>query len=337
MDLESSIRQYVFLGRPSTKGWCQVLCRVCNDHGRKGLRSAFKFGPDEFGYHCFNCEIGAQFSIHSQTMPSEDMETILRAFGVPDEFLDSLKMQVIHNRTNGTAVGQQIFNKSKSSGARVIEVPSYFTLLTDLPVDEPIRQLAEMHLAEERAMTSADYPFYIATRDVTNKESFKFANRLVIPIFNQAGNLIFWQARDIIGNQMKKYLNPDVDREGVMYGISELQNRTNAPLFITEGFFDAFHVKGCATLGRQLTEPMLEMLDLCPREKIIIPDFKGNGEDLALQGVRHGWKVSIPEFGQCKDVTEAIVKYGKLYVYKNIMDNIYSGTAAETMIGLHCK
>lgn len=337
MDFEQTIRQYVFLGRPSAKGWCQVLCRVCNDHGRKGLRSAFKFGPDEFGYHCFNCEIGAQFSAHSQTMPSEDMEKILSAFGVPEDFLNELKMLVIHNRTNGTAVGQQVFNKARTSGAKVLEVPSFFKPLSEFAEDEPIRQLAEMHLAEERAMTSADYPFYIAMRDPANKDSFKFSNRLVIPIYNSAGQLIFWQARDIIGGQMKKYLNPDVERDGVLYGMAELQNRTNAPLFITEGFFDAFHMRGVATLGRQLTNDMIELLDRCPREKIIIPDFAGSGQDLALQGVRHGWKVSIPEFGQCKDVTEAIVKYGKLYVYKNIMDNIYSGTAAETMIGLHCK
>lgn len=337
MDFEGTIRQYVFLGRPSTKGWCQVLCRVCNDHGRKGLRSAFKFGPDEFGYHCFNCEIGAQFSAHSQTMPSEDMETILRAFGIPDDFLDELKLRVIHNRTNGSTVAQQVFNKSKSSGAKVLQVPSYFKLLTDMAEDEPIRQLAELHLAEERAMSSGDYPFFIALRDPNDKASFKLANRLIIPIFNTAGQIIFWQGRDIVGNQERKYLSVDTERDSVLYGMAELQNRTNAPLFLTEGFFDAFHVRGCATLGRQLTPEMFEMLDLCPREKIIIPDFAGNGQDLALQGVRHGWKVSIPEFGQCKDVTEAIVKYGKLYVYKNIMDNIYSGTAAETMIGLHCK
>lgn len=337
MDFESTIRQYVFLGRPSNKGWCQVLCRVCNDHGRKGLRSAFKFGPEEFGYHCFNCEIGAQFSAYSQTMPSEDMEIILAAFGIPDEFLNELKMMVINNRTDGSAVQQHVFNKAKTSGAKVLEVPPYFKLVTDFAEDDPIRQLAEMHLADERAMTSADYPFFIGLRDPNDKDSFKWTNRLIIPIVNNAGKMIFWQGRDIIGNQERKYLSVDTERDSVLYGMSELQNRTNAPLFITEGFFDAFHVKGCATLGRQLTPEMFEMLDLCPREKIIIPDFAGNGQDLALQGVRHGWKVSIPEFGQCKDVTEAIVKYGKLYVYKNIMDNIYSGTAAETMIGLHCK
>lgn len=337
MDFESSIRQYVFLGRPNGNGWCQVLCAVCNDHGRKGLRSAFRFEPDGFGYHCFNCEIGAQFSAHSQTMPSEDMERILTAFGVPDEFLNDLKMMVIHNRTDGSGVQTHVFNKAKTSGAKVLDIPSYFKPLSELAEDEPIRQLAEMHLAEERAMSIADYPFYIAQRDPADKTSIKWANRLIIPIFNNAGKVIFWQGRDIVGNQERKYLSVDTPRDSVLYGISELQNRTNAPLFITEGFFDAFHVRGVATLGRQLTPEMFEMLDLCPREKIIIPDFAGNGQDLALQGVRHGWKVSIPEFGQCKDVTEAIVKYGKLYVYKNIMDNIYSGTAAETMIGLHCK
>lgn len=63
----------------------------------------------------------------------------------------------------------------------------------------------------------------------------------------------------------------------------------------------------------------------------------GDGQDLALQGLKQGWKVATPDLGQCKDITEAIVKYGKLYVIKNIMENIYSGTTAETMLGLYCK
>lgn len=337
MDFETTVRQYVFLGRPSTQGWCQVLCKVCNDHGRKGLRGGWNFSEGNVGYHCFNCHAKFQFSSNSVSMPSEDMERVYHAFGIPSDVIDAIKMQVIHNRTNGASIGQQVFTKARTSGAKVLELPPFFVKLTELPEDAPIRVLAEMHLTDDRALNPTDWNFYVGVKDPNNKDSLKWVNRLIIPTYNTAGQVIFWQGRDLVGNQQKKYLSVDTERSHVLHGLSELQVRTNAPLFITEGFFDALHVKGIATLGRQLTDPMVELLNTCPREKIIIPDFQGDGADLALQGVRLGWKVSIPDFGQCKDVTEAVVKYGKLYVIKNIMDNIYSGTAAETMIGLHCK
>lgn len=336
MDFESAIRQYVFMGRTGTNGWASVLCRVCNDHGGKGPRAGFKFGPGEFGYHCFNCEIGAQFNENSTDMPSDKLKTICAAYGIPDEFISDLELQVIQNRTNGNAVGKRILDQSRVSGAKVLDMPSFFVPLLDLPEDDPIRVLATMHLEEERRMTVTDYPFLVA-RSTDDPNSKKWANRLIIPVYNNNNQLIFWQGRDMVGNKTKKYLSVDSARDGVMYGMSEIYNRTNAPLFVTEGFFDAFHVKGCATLGRQLTPSMISMLNSSTREKVIIPDRFGDGADLAMSALRLNWKVATPDIGQCKDITEAIVKYGKLYVIKNIMDNIYSGTAAETMIGLYCS
>ena len=333
MNFEDTIRQYVFLGRTSAKGWAPVLCRVCNDHGKKGMRSGFKFEDGGFGYNCFNCGIGAQFSTNSTDMPSDDMKTICAAFGIPDDFISALELQVIHNRTNGNEVGKRVFDRSKTSGAKVLEMPQYFMPLKDLPADDPIRELAELHLTEDRRMTADDYPFYVAKR-TDDPESRKWANRLIIPEYNHNNQLIFWQGRDLIGTASRKYLSVDTEREGVMYGMHEIYNRTNAPLFVTEGIVDAWHVKGCATLGRQLTPTMISLLNSSTREKVIIPDRMGDGRDLAMQGLRQGWKIATPDLGQCKDITEAVVKYGKLYVIKNIMENIYSGTTAETMLGV---
>lgn len=336
MDFEAEIRQYVFLGRTNAKGWAPVLCRVCNDHGKKGIRSGFKFEPGGFGYNCFNCNIGGQFSDISTDMPSDDLKTICAAFGIPDDFVSALELQVIQNRTDGNGVGARVLDKARLSGAKVLTMPDYFVPLSSLAEDEPLRMLAEIHLEDERQMTVSDYPFFIAKRS-DDPDSKKWANRLIIPVYNHNNQLIFWQGRDMIGTSNRKYLSADTERDGVMYGMAEIYNRTNAPLFITEGIFDAWHVKGCATLGRQLTPAMINLLNTSTREKVVIPDRQGDGQDLALQALRQGWKVSTPDLGQCKDVTEAVVKYGKLYVIKNIMENIYSGTAAETMLGLYCK
>lgn len=337
MDFESIIRQHVFLGRSNAKGWCPVLCRVCNDHGQKGARAGFRFEPGSFGYNCFNCGKAGGFSDTSVEGPTEDTELICSAFGIPDDFVNDMRMLAINNRTNGNAVSQQILAKSKTSAPKVLEVPDYFVSIADLPADYPLRIVAEDHLSEERSMTPGDYPFYVALPKKNDPESKRWAYRLIIPIFNHADQVIYWQARDLTGLAKRKYLNVDVERDNILYGMHELYNRTNAPLFITEGFFDAWHVKGVATLGRTLTPAVIEMLQNCPREKIVIPDRLGNGAELAEAALKQGWKVSVPDFGQCKDVTEAVVKYGKLFVIKSIMDNIYSGTAAETMIGLHCK
>lgn len=336
MDFESEIRQHVLLGRTSSKGWAPVLCRVCNDHGKKGVRSGFKFEHDGFGYNCFNCEAAGRFSVMSTESPSEELKTILTAFGIPEDFIHKLEMLALTNRTDGN-VSRQILEQAKiASGPKVLTMPEYFSPLKDEPEDSPIRILATLHLEQDRAMVPDDFPFYIGKR-TDDPDSAKWTNRLILPIYNHNNQLIFWQGRDLTGKKSKKYLSVDEPRDSIMYGMHEVYRHTNAPLFVTEGIFDAWHVQGCATLGRQLTPAIINILNSSTREKVVIPDRMGDGQDLAMQAIRLGWKISTPDLGQCKDVTEAVVRYGKLYVVKNIMENIYGGVTAETMLGLYCK
>jgi hypothetical protein len=55
--LEEVIRNNIQISNiPSSKGFYPVLCKICHDHGRKGLRAGFKFNDDgSVGYNCFNC------------------------------------------------------------------------------------------------------------------------------------------------------------------------------------------------------------------------------------------------------------------------------------------
>ena len=72
------------------------------------------------------------------------------------------------------------------------------------------------------------------------------------------------------------------------------------------------------------------------RDKVIIPDKEGDGDRIALQAIELGWSVTFPEFGKCKDVNDAIVKYGKIYVINQIMTNISSGNDAILRLKLYC-
>ena len=81
ISLESVIRDSGVLSTrpPTTLGWYEVKCAVCNDYKHRG---AFKF--DENGvvaYHCFNCGHRALFK-PGQTSFSARMTQTLRAFGI---------------------------------------------------------------------------------------------------------------------------------------------------------------------------------------------------------------------------------------------------------------
>lgn len=332
--IKEFIESNVDLGRPNSKGWQPTLCKVCNDHGRKGKRAAFRFDGTVCAYKCQNCGIKGAYDTQSHSSPSDTFVEILTAFGLPQDVVSELGLRALQNRLSGVTP-TAIKAAATANVAKEIELPECFVKLQDVDPSDPVRQLAEVHLMEDRLIDPDAYTFYIGTK-TTVPEYKKWANRLIIPIYNRQGRLIFFQGRDLTGLAARKYLSVNVPREAVMYGMAELDVHTNRPLFVTEGFFDAFHLKGVAVLGRDLTQPVIDMLNKSPREKIVVPDKFGDGGDLAMAAIKQGWKVSTPEFGNCKDVTDAVLKYGKLYVVKTITDNVYSGIAAETMVKLYC-
>lgn len=337
MDFEQVIRQYVPLpARPSAKGWLGVNCRVCNDHGKKGTRGGFHF-RDGMGYNCFNCGHTASFTNGQYEMPSDELKTVFTAFGIPDDVWNSLIMETLQNRNSGQLEFHKKLVKQNTFEPKIIELPKFFVHLQDLPETAPIRELAELHLKEDRRIDPSSYPFMIGMKDSNDPYSFAWAKRLIIPIFDRGGRPIFFQGRDLLGTSNSKYKSCSAERENVLYGMKEIYTHANTPLFVVEGFFDAFHINGVATLGRQLTEGMKYHLGKSVRDKVVIPDRTGNGEELALAALRMGWKVSTPDFGDCKDVTDAVVRYGKLYTMKTILDNIHSGFGAEVHVRMYCK
>ena len=339
LDLEQTIRQHVPLGRANSKGWVQVLCRVCNDHGKKGLRGGFNFSGGGLGYQCFNCHHTAHYVSGQYSSPSDDLKTVFTSFGIPDDIWNQLVMESLKNRNSDLAIANfdKKVLKQNTFEPKPIPLPEFFFPLADLPEDLPIRQLAELHLTEERQIEPSAYPFMIGFKDKAFKHSDEWAKRLIIPVYDRTGRLIFYQGRDLLGKSNAKYKSSATERDNVLYGMDQVYAHSNTPLFITEGFFDAFHLNGCAVLGRQMTEGMIHHLNRSIREKVVVPDRFGSGQDLALAALKQGWKVSTPDLGGCKDVTDAVIKYGKLYVMKTILDNIHSGFAAEMHIRVYCK
>lgn len=325
-NLEEVIKSHILLNRrPSGNGWYSVLCKLCNDHGRKGERAAFRFSSEEIKYNCFNCKHKAVFSVDSKTM-SRKMQQVLNAFNVPEEEWKAVLFANLAANDEGISISR-VSAPDKSLDSVTIDLPpkSYRVLTTN---SDKWSQVAIEYL-EIRGILPNQYPFYLSTHG-------GWKGRLLIPIYRE-GKLIFFQGRDMGLGYKNKYKSAPTPAENILYGFDELYNKSNAPLFVLEGFFDAFVVGGIATLGNEFTPQQLKHLHKANRDKIIVPDRRGDGHILALQALKQGWSVSLPEIGDCKDINEAVLRYGKLYVVDSILKNTMTGIVAETAIGVYCE
>jgi hypothetical protein len=147
---------------------------------------------------------------------------------------------------------------------------------------------------------------------------------------------VFYQGRDLSDTQEHKYLSPNIPKGSVISGYEHIAEYGTTPLYITEGWFDAYHVNGCAIFGKKLFDIQIAWFKQTNRPKVVIPDKTGGGADLARQAIKLGWSISLPDIGSCTDVNEAIQRYGQLYVRKTIFDNTFTGFDAESKLGIYC-
>jgi len=328
--LEQVVRQQIALSpRPNGQGWYSVVCKVCNDHARKGKRAGFRFDGETVGYNCFNCGHTALFDPSEHRTLSRDMTTALEAFGLKKEDWQPVLFALMSTEHDLT-----LKNKRRENyGPAVIELPPYITPLIDN--GDEIDQYAIEYLLKERGIDWKQHPFFIG-RKTSHPSSKRWYARLILPFYKD-GKLIFYQGRDLTETRQQKYLSPDSPRENIVYGYEQIQKETDDPLYIVEGWFDAWHLEGVAVLGNKMTSHQIHWINQSRRPKVVIPDRFGDGHRLAEQALELGWSISTPDIGDCKDPNEAIMKYGKLYTLMTIRTHTYEGFEASVRIKFYCE
>lgn len=327
LTLQEIIRHHIQL-RETTNGWYQVLCKVCNDHGRKGLRAGFRFDGDTVGYNCFNCGHTASFNPEeNRTMPQK-MVTVLDAFSVPKDDWQQVLFTALQQEGKHTERKQQFTSIEPTE----VELPPFFSRID--PNGDEFDQYAIEYLRDERTIDWQDYPFYIG-RKTSHPGSLKWHARLIVPIFKD-GKLVYYFGRDLTGLRSRKYLNPDIQRENVLYGYERLLTDTDEPIYIVEGWFDAWHLQGVAVFSNKMTPNQIRWIQRSKRPKVVIPDKYGDGHLLAEKALELGWSISTPDIGDCKDVDEAVKRYGKLYTLMTVKEQTCLGFEAETKLKLYC-
>lgn len=335
-NLESLIRSYASISNhPSSNGWFYTTCPVCRDHKP---RAGFKFiGDDQVVYHCFNektCGGGYNPSETAGFM-SRNMRHVLDCFGVPKSEYQQVIFDNVKRFGDAPIVtGEETSKEERDYGPVPLQLPDHFVPLKEFKGE--LSELAKLYL-EERKIDWTSYPFYLSTgKSTTDLKAKEWVCRLIIPAYKN-NKVIYYQGRDLLEDKTrKKYLSCSSPYEKVFYFHDELYNRTSLPLFVVEGFFDALLLRGNAVscMSSNLTEYQIKYLNLCSRDKVIIPDLTGNGVELAEQALEQGWSISIPYFKNCKDINDAVKKYGRLYVIDEIMRNIKNDFEAELSLNM---
>jgi hypothetical protein len=278
-------------------------------------------------YNCFNCGHSATYHNTSKHF-SKEMTTVLDAFNVPS---------TERNRVLFNAVDDESPHQSKQRhniDPAIIQLPPYMTPLNGDTGDD-VDMYACEYLQHERGIHWKDSKFFIGRRHA-DPQSKKWFARLILPVYKD-GNLIFYTGRDLTGTRPKKYMSPDTSRDSVLYGFDQITRDATDPIYVVEGWFDAFHINGVAVFGNKMTTNQLAWLTRCSRPKVIIPDRFGDGHLLAYQALDQGWSVSTPDIGDCKDVNDAIVKYGAIYTTMSIKNHTYTGFEGRIHVDTYCR
>lgn len=331
MSLQDIIRQYVFLHPVNSRGWHPCVHQGC-DHGKKGPRAAFIFDGDVVGFHCFNCPTKARFDPNDDANLSEDFKKILRDFNIPDEAWQSVVFDsFVKNYDKSSRLKDKKTTKyTDPNEPLTIEMLPTFYRLSDAADGDKWAIIAKDYLEYERGIDWNSYDFYLSEK--TNDKTYdKWHKRLIIPMYKN-NNLIFYQGRRLVETLKKKYESPSTESNKVLGGFDNLFTHTPAPLIVVEGWFDAFVVDGAAVIGNTISKEQIAWLNKSKRPKIYVPDKTGLGYIAAKTALSQGWKISVPDTSNCKDVSDAVKRFGKLYAIKSIIDNACSGFEAELQL-----
>ena len=133
--------------------------------------------------------------------------------------------------------------------------------------------------------------------------------------FTYDGKVVGWSTR-FLDNRTPKYIHHT--QPGYVFG-ADLQKTNWQYAIVVEGVFDALAINGLAVLHQEINPQQAKLIRNLGRKVIVVPDQDASGMTMVDQAIELGWSVSMPEWPDCKDVNDAVIKYGKLTTLLQIM------------------
>ena len=185
-------------------------CPVCNHHKRK-----FSVNLDKAVYKCWVCDYRGR-----------NLRRIVRRFG---SYTQLQKWDEITNRSDLERFAELFMEPERREDTEKLELPEEFVSLCSDNI--PATGMYALRYLQKRGVTKAD----ILKWKIGFCFSGEYRNRIIIPSFNEEGDVSYFIARSYSGDSYK-YKNPRVSKN---IAFNELYIDWNSDLTIVEGVFDA--------------------------------------------------------------------------------------------------
>jgi len=282
---------------------------VCCPHNGESVdtrgRGGLTANPDgSVSYHCFNCNFKASYQPGRHL--TFKFRKLLKWLGADDTDIKRLVIEAI--RVRELVAPEEV----KAEAEEKIEFKA-----RDLPEGaENLVSLDYVHPALEycvaRKIDIAKYQFYS-----TRQAQYNLHKRIIIPFIWQ-GRTIGYTARAIEENVKPKYHSNY--EPNFVFNINN-QLADSKFVIVCEGPFDAMSIDGVAVLNNECNETQADIIESLGREVIVVADRDRAGARMINNAIEYGWSVSYPVWLEtCKDINEAVCKYGRLFVLKTILD-----------------
>jgi hypothetical protein len=305
--LADIIQQKVILGKISNTGFYILRCPICSDYQDRG---GFKFDGDTTGYSCWNCQ--AKFKYEEGTGKlSKNAREILAAFGITSDDLHELTSSIFLNQAEKTEkeISLETLTKVKLITPEVAFPARTFPLLSE-GHEELQAPLLEYLLS--RGIDPLQHQLYFSLDP-------KLLRRVIIPCWRDQ-KLIYWQARAVDNDVKPRYKSCPVAKDAVIYGYDQLYSYETAPLFCTEGIFDAMLINGLSILGSTLNAAKIEILKRTKRRLIFVIDRDAPGGELGKTVLQQGWELTFVDV-RAKDLNDSVMKFGLPFTAYSLIKN----------------
>jgi len=227
-------------GKRTARGNQSYYCPFCNHHKQK---LEVNFTENKKGYnpwHCWVCgKKGKTIKVLFKQLKSP-----------PDKFLELSKLV-----KNGIDIEETISYEQ-------VELPKeYKSILgnTDIIAKKSFSYLRSRNISKDD----------ILKYNMGYCDSGKYRNMIIIPSYDENGQLNYFSARSFDKNAYIKYRNPDCSRNIIPF---ELFINWNLPIVLCEGPFDAIAIKRNAIplLGKNMQSNLLKKIVISSVKKIYI-------------------------------------------------------------------
>lgn len=318
MSAIQTLLQSRITGRPSPKGWISCNCVMCVMNGQSRPdskhRGAVIYSPEgSVTYKCFNCGFKASWS-PGRTL-SFRMRKLLRQLGFDEAEVQRLNLELL------SQADLDILTTREPEPAWNPDWQEYDFGFTLLPVtdQEKIEYLESRQLMDLAVWLETD-----ATYAAMN-------HRVILPYTYD--NMIVGYLARYVGQKpdnIAKYIRRAP--ADYVYGLDS-QRETRQYIIVTEGEFDALLTKGVSVGSNQLSDRQAQLIEDLNIEPIVIPDADKPGRVLVDKAADYGWSVSFPEWEGCKDVGDAVMKYGRLFAVRSILDAVEHSPTKIRLLG----